>query len=196
MALKLDRLNILIVDDNPYMRVLVRDILHGFGVRNIMECNDGSAAMQELKHWPADLSFVDWMMEPLDGLDFTRLVRTASDSPNPFLPIVMLTGHTERHRIVEARDAGVNEFLAKPVTPLGIYSRIRAIVENPRPFVRVGRYMGPCRRRKVEDMVGEGRRESDEGNTGAAASGEDRVAAANAEGALSDVADKVGALNN
>lgn len=166
MAFKLDRLNIMVIDDNPHMRILVRDVLNGFGVRNIMESGDGSSAMQELKHWPADMAFVDWMMEPLDGLDFTRLVRTASDSPNPFLPIVMLTGHTERHRIIEARDAGVNEFLAKPVTPLGIYSRIRAIIENPRQFVRVGKYMGPCRRRKVEDMVGEGRRDGDASEEG------------------------------
>ncbi len=166
MPLKLDRLNIAVIEDNPHMRILIRDILHGFGVRDSLECNDGSTAMQELKHWSADMAFVDWMMEPLDGLDFVRLIRTASDSPNPFLPIVMLTGHTERHRIIEARDAGVSEFLAKPVTPLGIYSRIKAIIENPRPYVRVGRYMGPCRRRKVEDMVGEGRREADDNGGG------------------------------
>ncbi len=162
MPLRLDRLNILIVDDNPHMRHLIREILNGFGVRNIMECGDGSSAMSELKHWQADLAFVDWMMEPLDGLDFVRLIRTASDSPNAYLPIIMLTGHTERHRIIEARDAGVSEFLAKPVTPLGLYSRIKAVVENPRPYVRVGRYAGPCRRRKVEDMLGEGRRDTDE----------------------------------
>lgn len=161
MPLNLDRLNIAVVEDNPHMRILIRDILHGFGVKNILECKDGSDAMAELRHWAADIVFVDWMMEPLDGVDFTRLVRTAPDSPNPFLPIVMLTGHTERSRILQARDAGVTEFLAKPVTANGVYARIRTVVENPRPFVRVGRYIGPCRRRRVEDFAGEGRRDSD-----------------------------------
>lgn len=161
MPLNLERLNILLVEDNPHMRILIRDILHGFGVKNVLECKDGSDAIAELRHWAADIAFVDWMMEPLDGVDFTRLIRTAPDSPNPFLPIVMLTGHTERSRILQARDAGVTEFLAKPVTANGVYARIKTVVEHPRPFVRVGQYMGPCRRRRVEDFAGEGRRDSD-----------------------------------
>ncbi|MEQ8604616.1 MAG: response regulator [Marivibrio sp.] len=159
MPLRLDRVTIMLVDDNPHMRALLRDILQGFEVQNIVECSDGSEAFAELQHRPADLVFVDWMMASLDGLAFTRLVRAAPDSPNPFLPIVMLTGHTERRRILEARDAGATEFLAKPVTPLGLYSRIRAVIETPRPFVRVGDYVGPCRRRKLEDFSGEERRE-------------------------------------
>jgi len=152
----------MMVDDNPHMRILVRDILLGLGVKNVNECSDGTEAITELRHWPADICIVDWMMEPLDGLDFTRLIRTAQDSPNIFLPIIMLTGHTERHRIVEARDAGVTEFLAKPVNANGLYARIRAIVEAPRPFVRIGGYMGPCRRRRIEDFAGDGRREADD----------------------------------
>lgn len=188
MPLRLDRVNVMLVDDNPHMRVLIRDILQGFGIRNICECSDGSEALAELKHWPADMVFVDWMMAPLDGLEFTRLVRTASDSPNPFLPIVMLTGHTERRRIMEARDVGVTEFLAKPVTPLGLYSRIRAVIESPRPFVRVGRYMGPCRRRKLEDFSGEGRREQD--RTPPPSAAQQRLAGA----ALQSVAHEVGEL--
>lgn len=189
MAFKLDRLNVMVVDDNPHMRVLVREILHGLGARSISECADGTVAMQELKHFPADLAIVDWMMEPLDGLDFTRLMRTASDSPNPFLPIIMLTGHTERFRVIEARDAGINEFLAKPVTPLGVYSRIRAIIENPRSFIKVGAYMGPDRRRKVEDMMTAGRRDGDEPPTKEADAG-----ATVPEGALDDVAKQVQSL--
>lgn len=161
MAIELEKLSVLVVDDNPHMRILVREILHGLNVRDILACSDGSAALAEMKHFPADLAVVDWMMEPMDGLEFTRQVRTASDSPNPYLPIIMLTGHTERFRVMQARDAGINEFLAKPVMPLGMYSRIRAVIEHPRPFVKVGEYLGPDRRRKVEDMIDGGRREED-----------------------------------
>lgn len=151
----------MVVDDNPHMRVLVRDILGGFGIKNVKECSDGTSAISELRHWPADIALLDWMMEPLDGLDFTRLIRTASDSPNPFLPIIMLTGHTEGFRVAQARDAGVSEFLAKPVTAKGLYARVRSIIETPRQFVRVGPYLGPCRRRRLEDFAGDGRREAD-----------------------------------
>lgn len=152
MALDFSLLNVMIVDDNPHMRILIRSILLGFGVKNIHECPDGSEAIAELHHWPADIVFADWMMEPLDGLDFTRLIRTADDSPNRFVPIIMLTGHTERHRIVEARDAGVTEFLVKPVTANGLYARLRSVIENPRQFVQSQSFSGPDRRRRTEDL--------------------------------------------
>ena len=90
----------------------------------------------------------DWHMEPLDGLDFVRLVRTAKDSPNPYVPIIMLTGHTEYQRVCEARDAGVNEFLAKPISAKALYMRFASIIDNPRPFIRTKTYFGPDRRRQ------------------------------------------------
>ena len=144
----LERLNFLIVDDNKHMRALVTGILHALGAKNCLDAIDGADAFKELRHFPADIIICDWNMQPLDGLDFTRLVRTGKDSPNPFVPIIMLTGHTEMNRVVEARDAGVHEFMAKPISAKGLYSRIRAIIERPRPFVRAGLYFGPDRRRR------------------------------------------------
>jgi DNA-binding response OmpR family regulator len=145
----LERLNFLIVDDNKHMRALVKSILHALGAKNVLDASDGADAFKELRHYPADIIICDWNMDPLDGLDFTRLVRTGNDSPNPFVPIIMLTGHTEMNRVVEARDSGIHEFLAKPISAKGLYSRIRAIIEHPRPFVRAGLYFGPDRRRRA-----------------------------------------------
>jgi two-component system chemotaxis response regulator CheY len=162
MPLDLSRLNILVIDDNPHMRTLVREILLGFNVKNVHECRDGSDALDELRQWPADIAIVDWMMEPLDGLDFTRLIRSASDSPNPFLPIIMLTGHTERFRVVEARDAGVTEMLAKPMTANTLYARLKDVIESPRPFIRTATYTGPDRRRRAtQSYAGPFRRDGD-----------------------------------
>ena len=87
-------------------------------------------------------------MEPLDGLDFVRLVRTAKDSPNPYVPIIMLSGYTEYRRVTEARDAGINEFLAKPISARALYLRFASIIDNPRPFIRTKSYFGPDRRRQ------------------------------------------------
>ena len=145
----LERLNFLVVDDNKHMRALVKSILHALGVKNILEAGDGADAFKELRHFPADMIICDWNMSPLDGLDFVRLVRTGGDSPNPHVPIIMLTGHTEMNRVLEARDSGVHEFLAKPISARSIYSRIRAIIERPRDFVRTAMYFGPDRRRKA-----------------------------------------------
>lgn len=147
VAYNIERLNFLIVDDNKHMRALVKSILHALGSKNTTEASDGADAFKELRHYPADIIICDWNMSPLDGLDFVRLVRTGKDSPNPFVPIIMLTGHTEMNRVLEARDAGVHEFLAKPISAKKLYSRIRAIIEHPREFIRAGLYFGPDRRR-------------------------------------------------
>ncbi len=160
----LEKLNFLIVDDSKHMVKLVKSILNSLGAKNTVEAANGAEAFIELRNFPADIIICDWQMEPLDGVDFTRMVRTASDSPNPFVPIIMLTGHTQMKRITEARDAGVNEYLAKPISAHGLYTRISAIIERPRPFVRTSVYFGPCRRRQDSSRYkGPERRAQDDG---------------------------------
>ena len=144
----IERLNFLVVDDNKHMCVLIKTILSAFGVRNVVEASDGADAFKALRHFPADIIICDWVMQPLDGLDFVRLVRTGKDSPNPYVPVIMLTGHTEMHRVVEAREAGTTEFLAKPVSPKKLYARIRSIIESQRNFIKTKTYFGPDRRRQ------------------------------------------------
>lgn len=144
----LDNMNVLVLDDNRHMRSLVQSILHALGVKNIREAGDAADAFKELQHFHADIIIVDWHMEPLDGLDFVRLVRTAKDSHNPYVPIIMLSGYTEYRRITEARDAGVNEFLAKPISAKALYQRFAMIIDNPRSFIRTKNYFGPDRRRQ------------------------------------------------
>ncbi|MBF0093386.1 MAG: response regulator [Alphaproteobacteria bacterium] len=156
----LSRLNFLVVDDNKHMRALVKAILHSLGSKQVAEAGDGADAFKELRVFAADIIICDWNMTPLDGLDFVRLVRTGKDSPNPFVPIIMLTGHTELARVVEARDAGVHEFLAKPISARGLYSRIRSIIETPRAFLRTPTYFGPDRRRRQMEFKGEERRKA------------------------------------
>ncbi len=141
-------LKILVIDDSRDMQLIIKSILHELGVKYVRVVSDAALGFQELQGFPADLIIVDWHMEPLDGLDFVRLVRNAKDSQNPYVPIIMLTGFTERRRITEARDAGVNEYLAKPVSVQSVASRIVSLINNPRPFIRTKKFFGPCRRRQ------------------------------------------------
>lgn len=162
MAYDLKNLNILLVEDDPSMRLLLRDMLNAFGVDKIVPVSDGTKAFAELRQFPADIIITDWVMEPLDGIDFTRMVRTAPDSPNPFVPIIMLTSQGAYDRVQEARDTGVTEFLIKPVTANALYSRIGNVIQKPRQFVRVSEYFGPDRRRTMKNFRGEDRRENHE----------------------------------
>ena len=109
MGYNLSKLRVLVVDDSKNMRMLVKTVLQALGIVNIKEASDGSAAMKELKASAIDIAIVDWVMEPTDGLEFVRQVRTAEDSPNPFLPIIMLTGFAERHPILCAHGHGFRE---------------------------------------------------------------------------------------
>ena len=140
-------LEILVVDDNKHMGVIIKTILNALGVRNVVCATDGAEALKELKIFNPDIIITDWEMNPLDGLDFVRFVRTGEDSADPYVPIIMLTEHTESRRVKEAQDVGVNEFLAKPISAMSLYSRIQAIIERPRCFVKTRMYAGPDRRR-------------------------------------------------
>jgi two-component system chemotaxis response regulator CheY len=143
----LQTLHILLVDDNQHMRAITSAILQSAGVRNIREVSDGAAALDCVRDQTVDLAIVDFNMFPLDGVEFTRLVRNSPDSANPYLPIIMMTGHSEKSRVTEARDAGVTEFVVKPITAKAVFDRIQAVIMRPRPFVKTDDYFGPDRRR-------------------------------------------------
>src|SRR6185437_2858280 len=111
-----EKLSVLVVEDDPHMRSLLRAALDCLGIRRISEAADGTAALKVLEERTIDLILTDMVMSPMDGIEFTYKVRNAPDSPNPFVPVIMITGHAERSRVMQARDAGVTEFLAKPLT--------------------------------------------------------------------------------
>jgi CheY-like chemotaxis protein len=143
----LQSLNVLLVDDNQHMRAITSAILQSAGIRKVREAPDGAAALDALRQQQIDLAIVDFNMFPLDGVEFTRLVRNSPDSANPYLPIIMMTGHSEKSRVTEARDAGVTEFVVKPITAKAILERIQAVIFKPRAFVKTEGYFGPDRRR-------------------------------------------------
>jgi CheY-like chemotaxis protein len=157
-----ENLKALIVDDNVHMRSLLRSLLNSVGIKDISEAGNGLQAITVMREKKCDLVLSDMAMKPMDGIDFTRDIRNSESSPNPFVPIIMVTGHTEKHRVEAARDAGVTEFLAKPITAHNLFARIAEIVERPRAFVRCEQYFGPDRRRRqAEDYAGPWRRKDD-----------------------------------
>jgi two-component system, chemotaxis family, chemotaxis protein CheY len=164
--LRFDLLKILLVDDNHHMRVLLTEILRAIGVKLIFEAADGAEALQLLRSQPIDIVMTDLAMQPLDGIDFVRLLRNSGDSPNPLVPVIMITGHSTMRRVGEARDVGVTEFLSKPVTARGVIERIGRVVDHPRAFIRSGDYFGPDRRRREEHgYQGPYRRQTDRPTT-------------------------------
>ena len=145
------RLKILVVEDNHHMRRIITAILNGAGVppSAIREAKDGIEALELLRQFDADLALIDYNMSPIDGVEFARIMRNAPDSANRYLPLVMITGHSEKSRVTQARDAGVNEFIIKPLTAKALLNRIVSIVLKPRVYIRSSTYFGPDRRRRA-----------------------------------------------
>ncbi|HJS46169.1 MAG TPA: response regulator [Rhizomicrobium sp.] len=155
---RFDRVRVLVVDDNVHMRKLVTTILQAFGVQQITEAESGDRAWTALRETNPDVVVLDWVMEGMSGLELIQMIRTNPQAPNPFVPVIMLTGHTSLDYVRQARDAGVNEFIAKPVSVKTMMSRLVAVIEHPRAYVRTGVYFGPCRRRRLEGFNGPERR--------------------------------------
>ena len=159
-----NKLRFLVCDDNPHMRRILRTLLHSFGAREVYESEDGATALEMYSHYVPDIVITDWSMPIFDGLELAQMIRQPESKGNPFAPIIMLTGHSEKRRVTVARDAGVTEFLAKPISAKGLYQRILNVVANPRPFIKTKTYFGPDRRRNTSNAyIGPERRFKREG---------------------------------
>lgn len=147
MAYDFSGLSVIVADDDSFILQLTRSLLNGFGISKIKIISNSNALLDELASSHVDILIVDWDMDPMNGIDITRFIRMSEESTNRYLPIIFLTGNTEMSMVIAARDAGVNEFLAKPMTVNSLYQRIVSVIERPRPFVRSSNYFGPDRRR-------------------------------------------------
>lgn len=145
---RLSGVNILLIDPDRELSMIIRKILKSLGFSTIHIAKDGSAALQLMRKNLIDLIITDWEMSPMSGIEFINYVRAEEDSPNPFVPIIMLTGHARRPYVEKARDTGITEFMVKPFTARQLCERIIQVIDNPRHFIVSPNYKGPDRRRK------------------------------------------------
>lgn len=144
--------HVLVVDDDPNMRKVVRALLASLGVRHIREAPDGPKGLDAVRNQAPDVVILDWEMPELDGAGFMRMMRSPKTFPYPDVPVIMLTGHSQQSRVIEAITVGVNEFLLKPVSRKALHDRLVAVLFFPRPTLRDGNYYGPAPR-KLAKMI-------------------------------------------
>ena len=156
----LSDLRVCIVDNDGDMRRSIHEELKKFGLNQVRECANPEMAQVLLKDFAADICIVDSMHGQSDILNLVQRIRTGPDSRNPELAIIMLTDRTNTEFVIAARNAGVDEFLAKPIASRALYARLLSIVEHPRLFVRSPGYTGPDRRHQDRAFVGRERRGS------------------------------------
>lgn len=153
-----ERLSVLIVEDSLFIRSLLINSLRILGVGKVYAVDHGGEAITFLKKvkddpmaagtQEIDIVISNWQMSPVDGMILLRWIRRHKDSPDRFIPFIMITGFSEPKRVQEARDLGVTEFLAKPFTIQAIGGKLISIIEKQRQFVHTKDYFGPDRRRR------------------------------------------------
>jgi len=141
--IELHDLHVLIVDDSRTARKYLARCLSDLGVREMVQAEDGADAIDILKNFAADLVISDLNMTPLDGIEFTRLLRNSKDSPAPYLPIIMLTAEATRKQLNNALAAGVHSFLAKPVDAEKLRRHILHTMNTEYEFQKEGRNLRP-----------------------------------------------------
>ncbi len=147
--LKPQSLSVMVADSNNFSRGLIGEILRSLDVTNISSARNEDMAISFLAERPIDLILMSWEEgDTFDGMAFVRNMRRTDDDRIRRLPVVLVTAGLTRQTVLNGRDAGVDEFLAKPISPLALRQRLEMVVETPRPFIDCSVYLGPCRRRK------------------------------------------------
>ncbi len=144
-------LRILLVDDNPHMLRLLVTMLKGLGVTRILSHKDAEFALKPGVLDGVDIIICDWLLESMSSMEYVRRVRARKPDPICFVPIIQMSGFTQRSDVELSRDAGITEFLSLPVSPKLLYERIVHVIERPRPFIDGADYFGPERRRRTEE---------------------------------------------
>lgn len=153
----LGNLSVVVVESHSHMRRLLKDVLHQLGIKDIHEAANTVDGLQLFKETNTDLILTDWSPE-INGINFLNKIRRGKDTPNPYVPVIIVTAFTEALRVYKARDASMTEFLAKPITAKRLYYRIRSVIENQRHFIRSLEFFGPDRRRRRLEFQGGDRR--------------------------------------
>lgn len=125
---KIEDLKVLIVDDQPEVRSLLREVLSDAGVTKTFEASNGREAMQfiDADFEPVNLIICDWNMPAMTGIDFLRQIRSVF----PDMPFMMITGKSDKQAVLEAKMAGVSAFIRKPFSPEQVESKLKFLISN------------------------------------------------------------------
>ncbi len=146
--INLQKVNVLLLDDNLQALDIMGQVLSGFGVGSMTKCETADEALRMIERQTFDFIMTDANMPGMDGYEFIQAVRRSPSHANAHVPILLITGHTRESQIARARDCGANFVVAKPITPKVLLDRIFWVAKEDRLFVATDSYVGPDRRFK------------------------------------------------
>lgn len=121
-------MKVLVVDDFPTMRRIIKNLLKEIGYENVDEAEDGDVALDKLKGEGFDFVVSDWNMPNMTGLDLLKAVRAEAGIKD--IPFLMVTAEAAKENIILAVEAGVNNYIVKPFTAAVLKEKIGKILEK------------------------------------------------------------------
>jgi two-component system, chemotaxis family, chemotaxis protein CheY len=118
-------INVLIVDDFATMRRIIKGVLKQLGFSNLIEAEDGEAALKELRKEKVGLIVSDWNMPNMTGLELLKAVR--ADNSLKGIPFLMVTAEGQKENVIQAVQAGVSNYIVKPFTPETFNAKLEKI---------------------------------------------------------------------
>lgn len=120
-------MKILTIDDSTTMRRIIINTLARIGYKDVVQADNGKIGLQKLDEGGVDLIITDWNMPEMDGLEFVKRCRAGAFAN---VPILMVTTNAAKEDIVEALQAGVNNYVVKPFTPETLKEKIELLLNN------------------------------------------------------------------
>jgi DNA-binding response OmpR family regulator len=142
----LEKAAILLLDDTPMGMSILVSIVTGLGAKTLYRCTTVEQAQEAATSHDLDLAIVDGMPPSGAGYDFVKWLRTNTQEPNCYTPVLLTTSHTPVADVARARDCGSHFMIKKPFAPIVMLERIVWVAKEGRPFLFSGDYVGPDRR--------------------------------------------------
>ncbi len=131
--MNLQGLHIVIIDDAPMTRTVVKQILLNLGTSNVYEAEDGLAGLQLVESCRPDVILCDLSMEPVNGFEFVKFLRGHKSESLRKTPVIILTSHGERQMVSDAAELRIDGYLLKPIAPKLLADRIQNVMQDLQP---------------------------------------------------------------
>ncbi|MBC7953657.1 MAG: response regulator [Rhodospirillaceae bacterium] len=132
-GVNLASLKVLVIDDQEFVRTIVKKMLSNLGIGTVLEAHDGNSGVEAVTREAPDLVICDIQMRPVDGFGFVRQLRAIPAVSHT--PVIMLTAHTDATTVARAKDLDIGAFLAKPVLPPALKDKIIRVLGDAKAKV-------------------------------------------------------------
>lgn len=125
-------IRVLIIEHNPYLRKLVRNLLVNIGVKKIEEVDEALSAFEAIKAVEPDIVMLEWDLPLLNGAELMRIIRAPGMLARSAVPVIMFSASAPRGRVAEAKRLGVDAYLIMPISAKALLDRIMSVLAKPR----------------------------------------------------------------